>query len=287
MSETSAMKIDPTLSALFHCQNCSAAGLSATPEAFVCPSCATARRIVRGALLTEPGLEAASEGPAGGPPDSYEVDTKHRYQSEQYARRYFRKYRSIGAKHLYSWYIALREAQAAAALLDSIKHETAFVLDIPAGTGKLAAVHRRFGYRVLAADVSRHMLEAGFDEWRSVDRLAGFAQMDITRTLLRDKSVDAAVCLRLMHRLPVSLVESALAELARVTSKYLIVSNGMSDASVAKIFGRQERRSRHMGKPLPTHAEWTRLVSAVGVPVTERYVWKGVSKEILTLVRLT
>jgi SAM-dependent methyltransferase len=281
------MKIDPRLSELFSCQKCAAQGLLARADAFVCPNCGESRGVSRGAILADPRLEAApdaSRGASGA--DSYEIDTKHRYQSEQYARRYFRKYRQFGVKHLYSWYIASREAQAAAELLGRVSGDVSLVLDIPAGTGKLASVHQRYGYRVIAADVSRHMLEAGFDEWRQVDKLAGFVQMDITSTNLRDKSVDCAVCLRLMHRLPVTLVRAALGELARVTSKYIIVSNGMSDASVAKVFGRQERRSRHAGKPLPTRQEWTEWLSAVGTPVAESYVWKGVSKELLTLVRV-
>lgn len=96
--------------------------------------------------------------------------------------------------------------------------EGARVLDLPVGTGRMARSLAQAGYLVTGADISLPML-------RQARRLAGtpLLRVDAESLPLRDKSVDAVVCFRLMSHLPPEVRSVVLRGMARVARERVIV----------------------------------------------------------------
>jgi ubiquinone/menaquinone biosynthesis C-methylase UbiE len=175
---------------------------------------------------------------------NYERDTRSFYKSDSVAARYHDMFAASGGlKNLPSRLVAGRERRTIETLLASIPHES--VLDLPTGTGKLADVFARLGSRVTACDISENMLEIARGEFRKInyDRV-DFGLADATDlSRFQNASFDAAVCLRLMHRVPPAVRHTMLAEFARVAS-YLVVSfgietlyHGIRQSLRSKVFG--------------------------------------------------
>ncbi len=92
------------------------------------------------------------------------------------------------------------------------------ILDLPAGTGRLAALLRAEAGAVIGADRSHEMLSlaAGY---------CGTAvQADATALPFRAGTFDTVVCLRLMGHLPAAVRTAALGELRRVSRRFLVVA---------------------------------------------------------------
>ncbi len=102
------------------------------------------------------------------------------------------------------------------------------ILDLPAGTGKLAPVFAALGGAVVACDISASMLEIARREYPAAGCTnATFRVCDaeqIAGTL--GQRFDVAVCLRLLHRVPSDVRDRVLAELAAVAD-HAIVSMGI------------------------------------------------------------
>lgn len=104
------------------------------------------------------------------------------------------------------------------------------VLDLPTGTGRLIPPLRALGHEVIAGDSSPHMLDQARRQVTEAD-LGGdrpavsFARLDVMDIDLPDAAVDVTICNRLLHHYPTAaLRRQALAELARVTRRRLVVS---------------------------------------------------------------
>jgi len=160
--------------------------------------------------------------------DDYERHTRDHYQSEKVAQTYHDEFaNSRGLKSLRSRLVANGEKRAIRRLLQSVPHEN--VLDIPAGTGKLAPIFKQLGSKVLSCDISGDMLSIAQREYQRIQYAnVDFQICDATQLeSLRDKKFDAAVCLRLLHRVPPGIRIAILSELARVADN-VIVSLGIS-----------------------------------------------------------
>jgi ubiquinone/menaquinone biosynthesis C-methylase UbiE len=104
------------------------------------------------------------------------------------------------------------------------------VLDLPCGTGKLASVFTSFDFKVVAADISRQMMEVAAREYRDLPGFIGFEQTDASATKFADEEFDAVICLRLLHRVPDAVRLAILADLGRVSQKHVIVSVGLTNS---------------------------------------------------------
>jgi SAM-dependent methyltransferase len=69
------------------------------------------------------------------------------------------------------------------------------LFDAPCGTGRFSALWPRLGYEALGADLSPAMLAQA----RAKHPSAALITADLARLPLRDRAVDAAVCVRLLH----------------------------------------------------------------------------------------
>ena len=242
----------------------------------VCGACGTRRPVHAGKVVGTPALEDAQVAEDD---RTYQQETKHRYQSESYAKDYLREYVSMrNARSLYSRFVAYRERRAVDACLRRTTTKLDLVLDIPAGTGKLAPIHARHGYGVIAADVSADMLTVGLNggQWDACPNVVGFIQADVTNTEFSDDTFDCVICLRLLHRLPQEIVERALTEARRISKRYVIVSTGVRGPAVASLF----RPVRHGG----TLTDWNATLEKFGSVVAHEHVAPFVSKEVVSLV---
>jgi 2-polyprenyl-3-methyl-5-hydroxy-6-metoxy-1,4-benzoquinol methylase len=157
----------------------------------------------------------------------YEAETRKHYQDDAAAADYheaFAKRRDWRAWRFLL--VAARERAAVGALLDRVPHGT--VLDLPAGTGKLAPLLAPRGARVTACDLSPNMLAIARREYATAGLAdARFEVCDAERIgATLSERFDVAVCLRLMHRVPAEVRCGILRELAAVAG-HTIVSFGI------------------------------------------------------------
>ena len=104
------------------------------------------------------------------------------------------------------------------------------LLDIPCGTGILGKLLHSFPFRIVASDISPEMMELARGEYPT-DRLDKCMQADITNTDLPRESFDCIVVLGFLHRVPPDIKRAALAEIAALSRKVVIVSCSVDSPS--------------------------------------------------------
>lgn len=163
----------------------------------------------------------------------YATETLLHYQDPEVARLY--RDLSIepghGLKGFLSRTIRRAEQKAVARALDrSLRGRSAeSLLDIPCGTGKLAPVLGGRAKRIVAADVSEAMMELARASYTGVAGFEGFRVADAEELPFKDGEFEVVVCLRLLHRVPQGLRRKMVRELARVSSRFVILSLGIVD----------------------------------------------------------
>ena len=95
------------------------------------------------------------------------------------------------------------------------------ILDIPVGTGRFIPFYETRGFRVHGLDVSMDMLELAARKVHRPD-LIQIKQGDIFAIDLQDKSVDAAIAIRIMNKIGEEDMAPALRELQRVARDLVI-----------------------------------------------------------------
>jgi ubiquinone/menaquinone biosynthesis C-methylase UbiE len=170
--------------------------------------------------------------------------------------------------------VAIRERQIVSRAITGIAEgggpSVRRIVDLPCGTGKLAPVFARHRISVVAADISREMMDVAEAEYRKIPGFVGLVQADATATEFRDEEFDAAVCLRLLHRVPDTVREIMLAEISRISRHYVIISAGVTDRL-------QEARR--------TLRRWTTGTSTVPYPVTRDVLTSQLSRAGLDPLR--
>jgi SAM-dependent methyltransferase len=161
---------------------------------------------------------------------SYEKDTKHHYQSNCVAEKYYANYAlEKGWRSLRFRTVAHRERELISRYMRKVPH--ASILDIPAGTGKLALIFKDAGSWVQECDISENMLSIARKEFQSIEYdNVEFQVCDaerINETI--NKHFDLAICLRLLHRVPTGTKYNILKQLA-TSADYAIVSVGVESS---------------------------------------------------------
>lgn len=287
MKEIDEKEISDELINILRCRKCDGDRFAINGASVSCRECQNIREISEDGILLDRGLlEKDDAEEKDWELLKYESDTKQRYQETSYAKRYLNRYRKLRRPaDVYHWFIARRERLVTKNLIGPIASSLDLVLDVPAGTGKLAEVHRNFNYSVLASDVSAGMLSVGRTHWREGGGgFLGMFQGDITDLCLRNDVVDCSICLRLMHRLPIGVLKRGIRELARVSRKYVLVSNGVGGWSLAKL-GNRVMPLKHPDELMSLNA-WHEILKEIGTIEGEEYVARGISKEVVTLVKV-
>lgn len=101
-----------------------------------------------------------------------------------------------------------------------LQDATGIVLDIPVGTGRFLSLYRSLGLTCIGMDVSAEMMVQA----HAKDREAEIRFGDIHDIPLADKSVETVVCIRLLTLIDTPDIGQAMAEMARVATKRIIVS---------------------------------------------------------------
>lgn len=94
------------------------------------------------------------------------------------------------------------------------------VLDVPVGTGRFLELYEALGLDVIGMDISDEMLEIARAKQPGADLILANV-LDIP---LPDKSVDIAVCVRMLYFLRPDEMARAMSELRRVTREKMIVT---------------------------------------------------------------
>ena len=150
---------------------------------------------------------------------NYINETKNRYRNSSVASAYKDGYEGgISLRTLRNKIVVHAEKYAIVKALSYCKGIRS-ILDIPCGTGKLTEILRERSMLYVAADVSLEMIQQIHCEGP-----LPLIQSDGMVLPFRDKSFDAVVSLRLIHRLPSEIKTLFIRELMRVSGKYIIFS---------------------------------------------------------------
>lgn len=159
----------------------------------------------------------------------YEINTRQAYQDDRVATAYRDLYMSrIGWRNLPARVVTGRERRTIERFARRLPHRK--VLDLPAGTGKLAGIFASLGSDVVASDISENMLRLAESEYARIGyRRVSFTIHDATHLEgFGPGKFDLVVCLRLLHRVPSALRQIMLAQFALI-APYTIVSYGIEN----------------------------------------------------------
>jgi ubiquinone/menaquinone biosynthesis C-methylase UbiE len=110
-----------------------------------------------------------------------------------------------------------------------------WVLDVPCGTGRFFPFYASKGFLVKALDLSEDMLRKAAEVMQDNIRLARVG--DARETGLEDKSVDAAVMVRLTRWLSPEGCVKALKEMQRVARKRIVFTARVRNHAHARPYG--------------------------------------------------
>ena len=161
----------------------------------------------------------------------------------------------------------------------------ATLVDVPVGTGRLAASMAAAGYRVTGVDVSAQMID------RAKARLAALPESirpdlavgDAEAMPFEDASVDAVISLRLSGHLPPATRVAVLREFARVSRGHVIVAYYDARSLQGRIRGPARRGLSWNPVRL---ADIDGELTAAGLHrVARRFMLRGVSETVVVLAR--
>jgi 2-polyprenyl-3-methyl-5-hydroxy-6-metoxy-1,4-benzoquinol methylase len=225
---------------------------------------------------------------------SYEEETRGYYKNDRKAKEYHAWFTE--AKGLNGWrfrYIADKERSAVARLMAAVPH--ARVIDVPAGTGKMAPVFKRSGSYVLACDVSENMLSIARETYGDAGVPAEFQIVDLEKaTETIRQPYDLTVCVRLMHRVP-NDVKLRMLDQISLLSPFSIVSFAQ-DSTYERIRGRARRATMRKGSDVeemhlsvrttwPTKSALDEIVSQRFEPLSRVDVSPLLSAEVMYLLK--
>lgn len=152
----------------------------------------------------------------------YETETRHAYQDAVRASAYKEQHQGTG----FRW-ARLTSHRELRSVRRGIRRfgvrDGDRVLDAPCGTGVAGRVLSASGALVFPSDISAEMMSLAAAEYEP-GRVVGFTRSDLAALPFADNSFAGAVVLGLMHRLPPMLKRECLLEVARVTTRFAIVS---------------------------------------------------------------
>lgn len=197
-----------------------------------------------------------------------EPEIRRRYQDRPFAQQYLRAYEGpLRPSTLAAGIIARRERRCVARALSACQPPPAVLLDMPCGTGKLAPVLPSMATHVVGADLSIAMMELARAAYQS-SHFCGFVCGSAERLPFRTAAFDTVVCLRFMHLVPPAARREILQELARVTTRRVIISFGIGTRF--QLLRLKLRRAIVRGTPAPYPARFADLqneIEAAGLRV--------------------
>ena len=158
----------------------------------------------------------------------YEHETKNAYQNKGKAKAYLEQY-TKGVK--WPRFTMWRQRALIRRFLDQCGLASSDrVLDIPCGTGFIGQIVQDSPAHVVGSDISLEMMDLARGEY-GTDKFAGFVQADITKTPFVRESFVCVLVLALMHRLHEGLRGDVLSEVARLSSRFVVMSYSVDSFS--------------------------------------------------------
>lgn len=118
------------------------------------------------------------------------------------------------------------------------------VLDVPIGTGRFIETFARRGFSIIGRDISADMVASSLKRIKNMGvEGADIAVGDGTNLDLGDKGVEMAVTVRFLVHLELPMVDKVLAELARVSSKFVIAHVRLESPGAINAFKRAMSRT--------------------------------------------
>lgn len=161
--------------------------------------------------------------------------------------------------------------------------EGAKVLDIPVGTGRLIPYYKSRGFKAYGLDISADMLAESRARAEAISAKIQLAQGDIRAIPFDDGFFDLVVCLRFLNWIDKRGVEKAVAELARVSRRNLLIGIryltpfadlGVQLSSPARLamrlIGFPQNRARRWGLVYHDKSFIDNLFSKAGLEVVEK-----------------
>jgi hypothetical protein len=145
---------------------------------------------------------------------------KHKYRDAKVAEQYDEIRFGAGARRRQD--LATRRSLAHALRFLS---DNAIVLDLPAGTGRWTDLCMRRKLRYVGADISREMLNVARKKHEAIAKSFSLVQCDATALPFPDSSVDCVLAFKFLGLLPEEMCGRVLAEMRRVSRRYLIVQS--------------------------------------------------------------
>jgi SAM-dependent methyltransferase len=163
------------------------------------------------------------------------------------------------------------------------------LLDMPCGTGKLAQVLTTMVTEVVGADLSMAMMELAKGAYQT-SHFRGFVCGSAERLPFCTAAFDTVVCLRFMHLVPPATRRDILKELARITSRRVIVSYGVGTPFQLLRLKVRHAFLRGTSTPYPVRsADLRREIEAAGLRIAR---WKAIlpifsCEYLMTLEKIT
>lgn len=190
----------------------------------------------------------------------YEKDTRQAYRNAQKARTY-KGYQSqdLTWGRVTSWreWIIVHRVLARCRLSPQAK-----ILDIPCGTGIMGDILQQFPNSVVAADISKEMMDLAREEY-AFPHFLGFVQTDITQMPFRPGDFACIITLGLMHRLPKAIRKEVLGAIASLRPQHVIITYSL-DSPWQSLKQRLIRKLKPSHIPAPVPALYRDIVREVG-----------------------
>lgn len=159
------------------------------------------------------------------------------------------------------------------------------LLDAPCGTGRISRALLSWGYDVTCADISHEMINVAKSRLQHVGRHLQFSRGSADALPFCDEAFDAVLSMRFMPHIATQQRRIMLAEMARVSRRWVLFSNSYSNCW----YGYRRRLKRQLGHQAPTRypvteKELQEEIRFAGLRETGRFwTWRFFSEEVLVV----
>jgi ubiquinone/menaquinone biosynthesis C-methylase UbiE len=159
------------------------------------------------------------------------------------------------------------------------------VLDVPCGTGRITELLLDQGLNVLGGDISPAMVEAARRKLVGYGSRVEFSHLDLEALDLPDGSFDLITCIRLFNHIGAAEQERILAELARVTRRYVVLNISFSSALYRPAPYLKRAFGMPMPKALPSWADLKQRAAKAGLVIADfAYELRFLSEVVVLLL---
>lgn len=154
---------------------------------------------------------------------NYNKQTAEKYKNREIASTYHQQFTSPqNSKDILSSFVARYEKKAIKKLLNHCG-KISSVIDLPAGTGKLAPILIPFNFQITSCDISEEMLQIAKEVYQNQDyKKVQFKIVDLQFAVNHLDRHDLMICLRLLHRVPLNIRVTMLEQISKIANLSIV-----------------------------------------------------------------